>query len=84
MRILLLLVIIFTCVGCTNDDVIRGNKASFTKVYSNILSRSFDIQREKSLRRQFPGVVIKIYSIIIGISAPKRSEQVKNNVGKPR
>lgn len=78
MRILLLLVIIFTCVGCTNDDVIRGNKASFTKVYSNILSRSFDIQREKSAAsdtiydREW---LSKFTQPIIGISAPKRSEQ---------
>ena len=78
MRILLLLIIFFTCVGCTNDDIIRGNKASFAKIYSNIVSRSFNVQQKK----RSPSETIynkewlsKFTQPIIGISAPKSSEQ---------
>ncbi len=78
MKKYIFLVIFFLCVSCTNDNVIKENKAGFTNIYKNILLRNLDINEEKvspSTTLYNKRWLSKFNQPIIGLSSPRKTEK---------
>ena len=78
MRILISLIMLFMFAACTNDEIIRTNKAGFTDIYKNILLRSFDIPGETispSKTVYSKKWLSKFNQPIIGLSSPNQTEK---------